>query len=114
MDLSDREHLEEAVRQLHLFLLSGLIVTEDDQPFSPEFINSASSTIGKGMNELAQVSPEFKEKHQTIDWELVEKFRDPLMARDEMIENLSWFRKEMRDEIPANIEIVKRILDEEK
>jgi len=114
MDSSDREHLEEAVKQLHLFLLSGLIVTENDKPFSPDYINSASATIGKGMNELAQVSQEFKEKHQTFDWELVEKLRDPLMARDEMIENSSWFRKEMREEIPANIEIIKRILDEEK
>jgi len=114
MDPSDREHLEEAVRQLHLFLLSGLIVTEDDRPFSPEFINSASGTISKAMDELARVSPEFKEGHQTIDWELVERSRDPLMTWNEMKENSSWFRKEMRDEIPANIEIIKRILDEEK
>jgi len=77
MDSSDREHLEEAVKQLHLFLLSGLIVTEDDQPLSPEFINSASGTISKTMDELARVSPEFKKEHQTIDWELVEKLRDP-------------------------------------
>jgi len=114
MDSSDREHLKEAVKQLQLFLLSSLIVTRDDKPFSPEFINSASTTFSKGMNKLAQVSQEFKEKHQTIDWKLVEKFRDSLMTREEIIEYMSRFQKEMRENIPAFIIKIKRILDEEK
>jgi len=74
--------------------------------------NSACAIVSKGMDELAQVSPELKQKNPEIDWKHIEMMRDPLMIRNGMIEHPSWVRKEMRDEIPAAIEKVKRILDE--
>lgn len=114
MDSSDREHLDKAIAQVDYFLLNGLVASESDNQFTPEFINTMTRVLCNAADELLQISPDLKERSSFVDWDWIEKMRDPVVMQDLLTNNQAWIRTHMKDTIPKHLAKIQSILDEKK
>jgi len=106
MESSDRLHLLRAIEQYSLYLLNALIATEKDFT-SPTFLGKVMDIVSKANNELSSISSTLKEKLTFIEWDFVERMRNPEEIRRAITENPHKIYLQIRTEVPVFLEKLK-------
>jgi len=108
MDATEKAHIDKAIEQLQIFLLSGLIAQTSDITFTPAFIDTTSRLISNVMTELSQLSMETKEKMTEIRWCEVELFKNPDEIRSACLQNPAKMTVVIRKNAPQLLELLKK------